>query len=75
MPRDRVISVNGQTFANKNLLEEMLAACKVGDTVTFVVSRADGEGENKKTQYKTVTVDVVLREYVPDRLKQESEKK
>ncbi len=75
MPRDRVISVNGQSFANKNLLEEMLSSCRVGDTVTFVVSRADGEDKNGKTKYKTVTVDVVLREYVPDRLKQETEKK
>lgn len=75
MPQDRVISVDGKTFANKNLLEEMLASHEVGDTVTFEVSRADGEDKNGKTKYKTVTVDVVLREYVPDRLKQDDEKK
>ena len=75
MPRDRVISVNGQSFANKNLLEEMLTSCRVGDTVTFVVSRADGEDKSGKKKWETVTVDVVLREYVPDRLKDDTEKK
>ncbi|MBE6589157.1 MAG: trypsin-like serine protease [Ruminococcaceae bacterium] len=75
LPRDRIVSVNGQSFANKDRLEEMLAACKVGDTVTFVVSRAGTEDKDGKVQWKEVTVEMVLREYVPDRLKEDTDKK
>ena len=74
MPSDRVVSVNGMTFANKALLEEMLASCKVGETVTFVVSRAGEKDKNGVVQWKELTVEVTLREYVPEHLRTDEEK-
>ncbi len=74
MPSDRVISVNGTEFKNKAQLEEMLASREVGDTVKFVVSRAGDKDKNGTVQWEEITVEVVLREYVPEHLRTDNEK-
>ena len=56
---DRIVSVNGTAVTTIADVKKLLADCKVGDTVTIVA--------NSKGQ--TVTCNLVLQEYVPDRIK------
>ena len=56
---DRIISINGTDVTTIADVKKLLAGCKVGDTITIV---ADSKGE-------IVVCDLVLQEYVPDRIK------
>ncbi|MBE6566973.1 MAG: trypsin-like serine protease [Ruminococcaceae bacterium] len=56
---DRIVSVNGIEVKTVADFKKLLVDCKVGDTITIV---ADRKGE-------TVMCDLVLQEYVPDRIK------
>ncbi len=55
-PADQIISVNGNKIQTASDIEAVIRNCKVGETVTFVISR-------NGIQH---TVDITLREYVPD---------
>lgn len=61
---DRIVSVNGIEVKTTAEIKEILSKCKVGDTVTIVAER---KGDDN--QVKTITCDLVLQEYVPDRIK------
>ena len=56
---DRIISVNGNKTETLSALNSELDRYKVGDTVTIVATRGDGE----------FTVNMTLQEYIPDRIK------
>ena len=56
---DRILTVNGIAVSKSADVKEILSTCKVGDTVTIV---ADRKGT-------TITCELVLQEYVPDRIK------
>ena len=56
---DRILTVNGIEVTMSANVKEILSTCKVGDTITIV---ADRKGEK-------ITCDLVLQEYVPDRIK------
>lgn len=56
---DRLVAVNGKEIDSATDFETIIDACSVGDTVSITVKR---NGTTK-------TVLLVLREYVPDRLK------
>lgn len=56
---DRIVSVNGTEVKTSSEIKNILSNCKVGDTITIV---ADRKGE-------TITCELVLQEYVPDRVK------
>ncbi|MBQ5612405.1 MAG: trypsin-like peptidase domain-containing protein [Clostridia bacterium] len=53
--KDRILEINGVTIISSRQIEEIIAKCKVGDTVTVLASR---EGD-------TFTVSFLLQEYVP----------
>ena len=57
--RDRIVSVNGIAVSTTAEIKEIFSTCKVGDVVVLVVER-DGA---------TITCDLTLQEYVPDRVK------
>lgn len=57
--KDRIVSVNGIKVETVADIRKILSDCKVGDTIKIV---ADRKGE-------TITCDLVLQEYVPDRVK------
>lgn len=46
-PEDRIVSFNGKTITNSNDFITLVRQCKVGDTVTIVVSRKGQELEIK----------------------------
>ena len=56
---DRILSVNGIEVKTIAEIKEILSACAVGDTIVIV---ADRKGES-------ITCNLVLQEYVPDRVK------
>ncbi len=56
---DRIVSVNGIEIKTTSEIKDIFSKCKVGDTVTIV---ADRKGE-------TITCNLILQEYVPDRIK------
>ena len=56
---DRILTVNGTEVKTSAQVKAILSTCKVGDTVTVVAER-------KKTN---ITCQLVLQEYVPDRIK------
>ena len=56
---DRIVSVNGIEVKTTAEIKDIFSGCKVGDTVTIV---ADRKGQS-------ITCDLVLQEYVPDRIK------
>lgn len=56
---DRIVSVNGTEVKTTADVKRLLADSNVGDTITIVANR---KGE-------TVMCDLVLQEYVPDRIK------
>ena len=57
--KDRIVSVNGIEVETVADIRKILSDCKVGDTIKIV---ADRKGE-------TIACDIVLQEYVPDRIK------
>ncbi len=59
---DRVVSVNNVEVTVTAQIKNVVAQCKVGDTITIVLNR-------NGTLH---TVNLVLREYVPDSIKTES---
>ena len=61
---DRIVSVNGIEIKTTSEIKDIFSKCKVGDTVTIVAER---KGADSKV--KTITCDLVLQEYVPDRIK------
>ena len=56
---DRIVSVNGIEVKTTAEIKDIFSGCKVGDTVNIV---ADRKGQS-------ITCDLVLQEYVPDRIK------
>ena len=56
---DRILTVNGTEVKTTAEVKDILSTCKVGDTVTFVIDRAG----------TSITCEMVLQEYVPDRIK------
>ena len=64
---DLIRTINGRAIATTDDFEAVLADCKVGDVLTVTVSRRTGTGLSGKTE--EVTVELELREFVPDRLK------
>ena len=61
---DRIVSVNGTEVKTTAEIRKTLLNCEVGDTVTIVAERKGADGK-----VKTITCDLVLQEYVPDRIK------
>ena len=56
---DRIVSVNGIEVKTSADIKAIISECKVGDIVTIVTDRKG----------KTITCNLVLQEYVPDRIK------
>ena len=61
---DRIISVNGTEVKTTADIKKKLLGCDVGDTVTIVAQRKGSDGETE-----TITCELILQEYVPDRIK------
>jgi PDZ domain-containing secreted protein len=57
--KDRIVSVNNQKVTTTAEMNQIIDQCKVGDTVSIVISR---NGEES-------TVSLRLEEYVPDSIK------
>ena len=60
---DRIVKINDTAIDSLQALEDVIDACAVGDTITVTVERSG----------KTVTASLTLREYVPDRLKDQDD--
>ena len=61
---DRIVSVNGIEIKTTTEIKDIFSKCKVGDTVKIVAERKVADD-----QVTTITCDLVLQEYVPDRIK------
>ena len=69
---DLIRSVNGKEIKTAADFDAVIAECKVGDVLTFVISRKTETGllGEDKWEWVEETVELELREFVPDRLKE-----
>ena len=72
---DYLYSINGRTVSSAAEAQRAFAACAIGDTVAVEVIRAQVQTQNGRQQVTEVkvTVELVLREYVPDGVRFDTE--
>jgi serine protease Do len=65
---DYLLSINGQTVTSAVEAKRLFDACAIGDTVTLEVVRAQvkTQGGRQQVVETTLTIELTLREYVPD---------
>jgi serine protease Do len=65
---DYLLSINGQTVTSAVDAKRLFDACAIGDTVTLEVVRAQvkTQGGRQQVVETTLTIELTLREYVPD---------